>query len=1639
MAHDRRAVRVFISSTFRDMHAERDHLVTVVFPELRERLARLDLEFYDVDLRWGVPKRGIDGETANSWEYCKKWIDQVRPFFLCLLGERYGTVPPAEEIKDAGDRRRWAGLSITEMEIRYAALDHDRGHRCFFYLREPKVPATAAPEIFRDFVDVAQHARMNRLRQDILRSGRTIRHYSCQWRGDRFDDLDAFGRMVLEDLWGAVLRDPGCVPRSAWQQALGRAPESDPTHADPDTPIPPEICRRLVDAAKPPPGDRLDAERAAMAAFARPRLRWFRGRETEIERLIAFATGPAAADAPRLCCVRGPSGQGKSTLVAAFVAALRRARPNDLIVEHYVGAVDGSSDVRRLLLRLTEELRRRQPDGASDPADDAPADRLDAHGLARRLARQIEPYAGEDRIVLVIDAVNQLDADHDLTWLPKRLGAGVRVVLSTAASAQAGSSGAQGEREEAAGRVVARLASQEPPPLWIDLAPLGPRHVRTIIEDYLKDYCKELDAPAKEVIARLPQAGSPLYLLVALHELRLLGGNDMGAVVNELIGALAHTRPDAVALFDWVLERLEVAFGDEATRAWCSYLALGRSGMSGRELHDLTRRKLGERHGPAARRIERALRQYLEPRGGTLCFFHDALREAVERRYLPDAAATTRLQSPAALHGDIADYFAIRWRDGDHRALRERRYHLLQARRWDEAAALIDPQWRAAKRQAFGSDAAFLDDLAALAAAPIAGALDHATHLGAIALSVALKDADDAEIDGELQQRLAAGAYREILRWAPSAGVEPQACREMLARAAAGTAALPGDLVAECARRLAALGEAGWVATWVAAAQARLQSDGHDVDALCLDVAAAAARRAPQQINYSEPELAVLLDAWAPIVRPATLEKLWRLAFEAVATASTSGAPFLAAACLQLRCVAEHCPPGGRDAVLDLICRFADQADAVGFNHMPYQSIALKACGRALACLLSAAEVFELSQSKRLKIGGSAPEGRPARSALRLGATREFVERKRWDEAGWLAKRFVAPSARVEALSLLLAAGPEDDIPQWQAEFLQARRTVAAASARARNDLTTIFASVSHVRDDHAAEQLLNGMASSTARQNLSEIDAARRRLIGPALAALDLLSTPSPDGPAASSDVARDDHADGATAKVARLAALWGDAAAAASKAAVADGAEPAEESEERGRPRLAGEPGAAASEWGQRILENAERYMPGPGMFLLLPEHDERRGMWSETTGVERAHACLTRWSDSACIHVRNVIEDIAGKDQWGVFGVSEGDIARFEALRAACELALEQGSPHAAGLIGCLSMAAQDLRRGGSTGLLGPVRLRAKLVVSRLIGRYAISGLPHGGAEPFEMAQTVLYATTFAVSQVVDALASVDGAEWPSQRRDDPAIPSLVDTAHLDPLYASIIKARWFRRRGDIERARRMLLEAHDRLHASADPEADAESPDLREVKLACLAREMAHVDGRAAFAWSRAIAAPGLRCASLAASLCLGRGWGRHDAREALAELVTYAVRNERLSSQGALRSVALETIAETLGYPQFPPFAWEEVAQDHAGTVLAQMTACAAQDPGMGLATMLDDAVARASADHRGDLVAAMAGTADLPLDWVVRAARHLVVLPFDRLIEAFVSLARELAGRGARDICVATKDKSETLAVFFRT
>jgi hypothetical protein len=688
----RKTVRLFVSSTFRDMHAERDHLVTVVFPELRERLALLGLDFYDVDLRWGVPERGIDGEKANSWEHCKRSIDESGPLFVSLLGERYGWVPPAEEIKDPDDRRRWAGLSITEMEIRHAVLDRPEPHRSsFFYLRSTRVPAAETPPgLYRDHVQPDARDRLDRLEKAIRRCGRPVRDYSCEWRGSGFGALDSFGRLVLEDLWGAVLRDPNYVPPASWQAVLGRDPAGDPLHDDPAAVISESVWRPLVARARPLPAGDVQAERAQMADFAEARLHWFRGRQAELDALRRFV----AEGGPRLCCVRSPAGQGKSTLLAALAALLERERPGDVVLVRHVGATEGSADVRSLLAGLTAELALHDVRGADAGADD----RRDLVLLRRRLAGQLAGHDGPRRVVLVLDAVNQLTDGHDLDWLPEQLGPQVRVVLSTVWPADTASDGPEQ-------RVRAALTRRRPEPAWLDLGPLPPEQVRQVVEAFLREYGKELDEHVTRSLCAMPQAGNPLYLMVALQELRTLGGNDMNAVVPRLVRALPRRHPDAAALFAWVLRRMERAYGRPLVRLWCGCLALGRAGMSSRELSDLAAASLGADAGRGALRVERALRRYLQSRGAQLDFFHQQLREAVEARYLSPARR-------ALYHRRIARHLARPEHAQAPRALSQMAHHCRQGGLVRRLWSLVEsPDFRRARVTASGSVAEVCADL----------------------------------------------------------------------------------------------------------------------------------------------------------------------------------------------------------------------------------------------------------------------------------------------------------------------------------------------------------------------------------------------------------------------------------------------------------------------------------------------------------------------------------------------------------------------------------------------------------------------------------------------------------------------------------------------------------------------------------------------------------------------------------------------------------------------------------------------------------------------------------------------------------------------------------------------------------------
>src|SRR5712692_3979980 len=88
-----REIRVFVSSTFRDMQEEREELVKRVFPQLRKLCESRGVTWAEVDLRWGISdEQKSEGKVLPI---CLAEIDKSRPYFIGLLGERYGWIPDA--------------------------------------------------------------------------------------------------------------------------------------------------------------------------------------------------------------------------------------------------------------------------------------------------------------------------------------------------------------------------------------------------------------------------------------------------------------------------------------------------------------------------------------------------------------------------------------------------------------------------------------------------------------------------------------------------------------------------------------------------------------------------------------------------------------------------------------------------------------------------------------------------------------------------------------------------------------------------------------------------------------------------------------------------------------------------------------------------------------------------------------------------------------------------------------------------------------------------------------------------------------------------------------------------------------------------------------------------------------------------------------------------------------------------------------------------------------------------------------------------------------------------------------------------------------------------------------------------------
>uniref|UniRef100_A0A2C9K456 DUF4062 domain-containing protein n=1 Tax=Biomphalaria glabrata TaxID=6526 RepID=A0A2C9K456_BIOGL len=92
----RSTVRIFLSSTFSDMRAERNALAKLAYPKLRDFCTEMDLGFQVVDLRWGVTAEATNSHLTTEiclleLKNCQKV--SVGPNCIAIIGNRYGFCP----------------------------------------------------------------------------------------------------------------------------------------------------------------------------------------------------------------------------------------------------------------------------------------------------------------------------------------------------------------------------------------------------------------------------------------------------------------------------------------------------------------------------------------------------------------------------------------------------------------------------------------------------------------------------------------------------------------------------------------------------------------------------------------------------------------------------------------------------------------------------------------------------------------------------------------------------------------------------------------------------------------------------------------------------------------------------------------------------------------------------------------------------------------------------------------------------------------------------------------------------------------------------------------------------------------------------------------------------------------------------------------------------------------------------------------------------------------------------------------------------------------------------------------------------------------------------------------------------------
>ncbi|XP_042557018.1 telomerase protein component 1 [Dipodomys spectabilis] len=654
-------IRIFISSTFRDMHGERDLLLRSVLPALQARAAPHRISLHAIDLRWGITEE--ETHRNRQLEVCLGEVENSQ-LFVGILGSRYGYVPPNYNLPDHlhfhWTQQYPSGRSVTEMEV-MQFLNRDQclqtSAQALIYFRDPSF-LSSVPDAWRsDFVSESEEAshRISELKS-YLRSQKeiTCRRYSCEWGGvaagrPYVGGLEEFGQLVLQDVWN-MIQKLYVQPRTQLEQQVS-IPDDDLIQA---------TFQQLKNPLSP----------------AQPRLL------QDIVQQLLLCHG-------RLSLVTGKSGQGKTAFLASLVSALQtahQAKVTPLVFFHFAAARPDQSLAVNLLRRLCSHLHRKLQEPSALPST--------YRGLLWELHQRLLPNSTQflqpgQSLVLIIDGADRLvDQNGQLIsdWIPKSLPRWVHLVLSVSADSVLGET-----LEQSQGAHV------------VALGPVAPPTRAQLVREELALYGKRLEESPfnNQMQLLLVKQGSalPLYLHLVTDHLRLFTHYEQ---VSERLRALPATLP---LLLQYILNTLEEEHGQNVLPQAFATLEVTRSGLTVDQLHAVlsawkilpkgtnsweeavTAGNSGDPYPMAPfTYLVQSLRSLLgegplERPGTRLCLPDGPLRTAAKRRYgkRPRLKNTAHILIAAQLWKTCDPDSSGTFRSCPPEALRDLPYHLLQS------------------------------------------------------------------------------------------------------------------------------------------------------------------------------------------------------------------------------------------------------------------------------------------------------------------------------------------------------------------------------------------------------------------------------------------------------------------------------------------------------------------------------------------------------------------------------------------------------------------------------------------------------------------------------------------------------------------------------------------------------------------------------------------------------------------------------------------------------------------------------------------------------------------------------------------------------------------------------------------------